>query len=59
MYLQIYAHYLANHKDMSLDEVMILDKAQKGKELSVKERAFLEKIEFSFELFRAISTPSV
>ena len=49
MYLQIYAHYLANHKDMPLDEVMILDKAQKAKELSIEERAFLEKIEFSLD----------
>ena len=43
------AHYLANHKEMSLDEVIVLDKAQKGKELSVQDVAFLESIGFSLD----------
>jgi predicted transcriptional regulator len=44
-----YAHYLANHREMSLDEVIVLDKAQKGKELSVQDVAFLEGIGFSLD----------
>jgi ATP-dependent DNA helicase RecG len=44
-----YADYLANHKEMSLDEVIVLDKAQKGKELTVQDVAFLEGIGFSLD----------
>jgi ATP-dependent DNA helicase RecG len=42
-----YAHYLATHKDTTLDEAIILDKAQKGNSLSDEENSFLKAIGFS------------
>ncbi len=44
-----YAHYLATHKETTLDEAIVLDKAQKGKELSEKEITFLNSIGFSLD----------
>lgn len=42
-----YAQYLSDHKDLTLDEIIILDKAQKGKDLSEKESEYITSIGFS------------
>ena len=42
-----YAQYLSDHKDLTLDEIIILDKFQKGKVLSEKEVEYLTSIGFS------------
>ena len=44
-----YAYYLATHKETTLDEAIVLDKAQKGNLLTDEEMLFLEKIGFSAE----------
>ena len=42
-----YASYLATHKETTLDEAIVLDKAQKGNSLTEAETLFLKEIGFS------------
>ncbi len=46
---QEYAKYVSNHTDLSMNEVIILDKAQKNKNLSPEETDFLTRIGFSLK----------
>jgi ATP-dependent DNA helicase RecG len=46
---QEYAKYVSNHKELTFNELIILDKAQKNKTLSVEEIDFLNQIGFSLQ----------